>query len=117
MKSIKENGVTLLALVITIMLMIILSAIAIKLSIDGALFGKAYQAIGKYQHAETDEKEKINNVIYDIDKETAPSIDNVDDSKITFITSTNNWTNGDVSVEISKKDIGYTLQYSIGNIV
>ena len=51
----KQNGITLIALVITIIVMLILVAVTINMAINGGLFEKAGQAAQKYQGEQENE--------------------------------------------------------------
>ena len=57
---IKEKGITLIALVITIVILLILSAVVIRLSLgEGGLADKAKEATENYQIAEQTEMDSI----------------------------------------------------------
>ena len=58
----KKNGITLVALVVTIVILLILAGISISAVTQTGLFGKAKQATEKYKEAE--EKERIQTELY-----------------------------------------------------
>ena len=63
MKKTKEmKGITLVALVITVIILLILATISIQTLTNTGLFGKAKEATKKYSEAE--EKEKIQMELY-----------------------------------------------------
>ena len=76
------GGITLIALVITIVVLIILAGVTINLSIgNNGLFNKAKQAREEYKQAELNEQKAIN--------KTAEYIENIDNSEKRTITSNN----------------------------
>ena len=56
----KDNGITLIALVITIIVMLILVVVTIRIATDGKLFDYAGEAAKKTQE-EVDEETKLSN--------------------------------------------------------
>lgn len=68
-KNIKEHGITLVALVITIVVLIILAAVAINLTLgNNGIFTRAKTAKEQYQNAEAQEKFDIAKASNEIDK-------------------------------------------------
>ena len=64
----KEKGITLVALVITVVVMLILAGVAIATVVDGdGLFSKTRQATEIYENAQKEEGEKIQSLINEID--------------------------------------------------
>ena len=61
-KITKNNGITLVALVVTIVILLILAGISISALTQTGIFGKAKQATEKYKEAE--EKERIQTELY-----------------------------------------------------
>ena len=62
-KSLKESGITLVALLITVIIMLILAGVAIlTLTSDGGLFDKTKQAVEKYENAAQSEADMLNNL-------------------------------------------------------
>ena len=61
-KITKNNGITLVALVVTIVILLILAGISISAITQTGLFGKAKQATEKYK--ESEEKERIQTELY-----------------------------------------------------
>ena len=62
MKS--QNGITLIALVITIIVMLILVAVTITMAVNGGLFGYAKDAADKTNNAIDDEQKLANGLVY-----------------------------------------------------
>ena len=70
-KSLKERGITLIALVITIVVLIILAGVAINLTLSqNGIFNKATQARDEYQQAEINEQVALNEVTQFIEETT-----------------------------------------------
>ena len=64
----KENGITLVALVITVVIMLILAGVAIAAIVDGdGLFNRARQAAESYENAARDEADQIKTLMNEID--------------------------------------------------
>ena len=70
----KQNGITLIALIITIIVMLILVAVTTNMAINGGLFEKAGQATGNTKNAMNEEQALANGQII-IDGKTYASID------------------------------------------
>lgn len=72
LRRIKEKGITLIALVITIIVLLILAGVTLSIAIDnGGLIGRAREAKTTWQRAETNETELLNyysDYIDDIDQ-------------------------------------------------
>ena len=65
----RQAGITLVALVITVVVMLILAGVAISAVVDGdGLFSKTRQAAETYENATREEGEKIQSLINEIDK-------------------------------------------------
>ena len=58
MKNINNKGITLIALIITVILLIILSAVSIGVIINGDLFGRAKDTVGKANSQIEDSKDQ-----------------------------------------------------------
>ena len=59
----KEQGITLIALVVTIIVLLILAAVAINLSIgSNGIFTRARNAVDKYEMASADEQEELEKI-------------------------------------------------------
>ena len=68
-KNQKENGITLIALIVTIVIMLILAGISIKLAIDdNGVIGNAKEAKDQYEQAQIDEENGINSVSKEMKK-------------------------------------------------
>ncbi len=57
-----SKGITLVALVITIILLLILAGVTLKIVLDDDFVGKTQQAVDKYNEASTNETEQIQNL-------------------------------------------------------
>ena len=69
LKNRQERGITLIALIVTIVIMLILAGISIKLAIDdNGVIGNAKEAKDQYEHAQTDEEEDINGISSEMKK-------------------------------------------------
>ncbi|MCI8548823.1 MAG: hypothetical protein HFJ38_08095, partial [Bacilli bacterium] len=58
-----DNGITLIALVITIIILLILAGVTINIIINGGLIDKSQNATEKYKQAETEELESLDNAL------------------------------------------------------
>ena len=64
----KERGITLVALIITVVVMLILAGVAISAIVGGeGLFSKVREAVGIYQNAQQKEQEELSNLINEIE--------------------------------------------------
>ena len=67
-KKEKEKGITLVALVITVVVMLILAGVAIAAVVNGdGLFSRARESADIYENAAQDEQDKIQSMINEID--------------------------------------------------
>lgn len=57
-----NNGITLIALIITIIVLLILAMVSIKLIWDGGIIAHAKNAVNKYEEAQRNETDQINNI-------------------------------------------------------
>ena len=68
MQKKKESGITLIALVITVVVMLILAGVAISAIVGGeGLFSKVKEAVGVYENATQKEQEELSNLINEIE--------------------------------------------------
>ena len=68
MQEKKERGITLIALVITVVVMLILAGVAISAIVGGdGLFSKVKEAVGVYENATQKEEEELSNLINEIE--------------------------------------------------
>ena len=59
-EQMKEKGITLIALVVTIIILLILTGVTLNLALtDNGLFSKAKDAVEKYKKAEEDESDAL----------------------------------------------------------
>ena len=63
-----NKGITLIALIITIIILLILAAVSIKIAFSGGLIDKAKSAVGLYNQKEKEQNEILQGYINDIDK-------------------------------------------------
>ena len=62
-KSLQEKGITLIALVVTIIILLILAGVTLNIALsDGGLFSKTKEATEKYKQAQSDEEEMIRQI-------------------------------------------------------
>lgn len=112
-----NKGITLVALIITIIIMLILAGVAISLITgEGSIFSKADLSKTKYEEASQNEKNTIddlNNQITDAEKASIV-IPNADVIKFTYTPPTA-WTNQPVKLDITTVETGYNIQYSLDN--
>lgn len=67
-----QNGITLVALVITIVILIILATVSISIALNGGLVDKAQAGADAYQQAQGAEANTILNVEYWVNEQLAP---------------------------------------------
>ncbi len=69
MKKIKkEQGITLIALIITIIVMLILVAVTVQITINGGIFEKAGEAVGKTKNSMKEEEQIIDKWVEKMDR-------------------------------------------------
>lgn len=67
-----QKGITLISLVVTIVILIILAAVAISMTIgDNGLFNKAKQGKTNYQYAANDEQVMTQVLVNEVDREAS----------------------------------------------
>ncbi len=64
----KEQGITLIALIITIIVMLILVAVTVQITINGGIFEKAGEAVGKTKNSMKDEEQIIDKWVEKMDR-------------------------------------------------
>ena len=65
----KEKGITLIALIITVIIMLILAGVAISaITSDGGLFSKTINAVGAYEQASQNEADQIASIMNELDE-------------------------------------------------
>ena len=77
----KKNGITLIALVITIIVMLILVSVTISMAVNGGLFDYAGKAVGDTKNALNQEQQLINDII---DEYIKPNVSGTGDSLPTY---------------------------------
>ena len=64
-KSLQEQGITLIALVVTIIILLILAGVTLNMALSqNGLFSKTQEAAEKYKQAQSDEEEEIEKIRY-----------------------------------------------------
>ena len=76
-----QNGITLIALVITIIVMLILVSVTISMAVNGGLFDYAGKAVGDTKNALNQEQQLINDII---DEYIKPNVSGTGDSLPTY---------------------------------
>ncbi len=123
----KQNGIILIALIITIIVMLILLAVTVKTAVDSGLFGHAKEGIEKWGDAEKKELEGIDNISATIDAITNDEIDYPPTSPIyarfyedgTFILSGTDYIDSSKTLSKDYGDISakkYHWDIEIGNL-
>ena len=74
----KQNGITLIALIITVILMLILTLVALSAIWDGNLFDKTQETADLYETKKEEEVRLIENLIDKIENYGSPSISYLD---------------------------------------
>ncbi len=64
----QEKGITLIALIITIIVMLILVAVTVQMTINGGIFEKAGEAVGKTKNSMNEEEEIMDKWVEKIDR-------------------------------------------------
>ena len=126
-----HRGITLVALIITIIIMLLLVGVSITIAINGGLFDSTNKAAKKTEKAKKTEQElsteriKIDDIWYDSfedyvngKKSEIQGVEDLDETNTTFTYNPKGWTNGEVKVAINTTALttGYTLQYSTDGI-
>ena len=64
-RGLKERGITLIALVVTIIILLILAGVTLNIALsDNGLFNKTKEAVEEYKKAQSDEEEEIEKIRY-----------------------------------------------------
>ncbi len=58
----RENGITLIALIVTIIIMLTLAGVSVKMAIDNGVIDNAKEAKDQYENAQDDEDSQLNSV-------------------------------------------------------
>ena len=109
----KEAGITVMTLAVTIIVMLILSAVAINVGIgEDGIINRAENAVDKYKEAAQNEKEAMDSISSQLD-DILSGIDNptedIDESPVIEITGWNS-IGGVVTLEVKE---GYSAEYQI----
>ena len=89
----KEKGVTIVALVVTIIVMLILAGIVISSVKDGGVTKKTKEAVGEYNEYKATEQKKTENLIVGLDNKDKGR------AKLTVVKSTEEWTKENIKAE------------------
>ena len=107
------HGITLIALVVTIIVLLILAGVAINVVFNQEnLFNRANEAASKWNTAQQEEQNELNNIIHELQSLFKTEVtDNVLMKK-----SPSTWTDGDVTITLIYENIpaGYVIEYKIG---
>ena len=69
-KSLQEKGITLIALVVTIIILLILAGVTLNIALsDNGLFSKTQEAAEKYKQAQSDEEEMVRQIATQMNSE------------------------------------------------
>ena len=108
-----NEGITLIALVITIIVLLILAGVAINVVFNQEnLFNRANEAASKWNTAQQEEQNELNNIIHELQSLFKTEVtDNVLMEK-----SPSTWTDGDVTITLIYENIpaGYVIEYKMG---
>ena len=108
-----SEGITLIALVITIIVLLILAGVAINVVFNQEdLFNRANEAASKWNTAQQKEQNELNNIIHELQSLFKTEVtDNVLMEK-----SPSTWTDGDVTITLIYENIpaGYVIEYKMG---
>ena len=110
-----KRGITLIALVITIIILLILAGVAINAIFNqGELFNKANEAVDKWNIALKEENDVIGGLIDDLN--SRQEVEVTDNIIISKIPEGSEWTKEDVIIKLSYENIptGYEIQYKVG---
>ncbi len=110
-----NEGITLIALVITIIILLILAGVAINAIFNqGELFNKANEAVDKWNIALKEENDVIGGLIDDLN--SRQEVEVTDNIIISKIPEGSEWTKEDVIIKLSYENIptGYEIQYKVG---
>ncbi len=66
----KEKGITLVALVVTIIVLLILAAVSINIAFNTGIIAESKNAVNSYKGAEENEQTTLNNVVSYMENET-----------------------------------------------
>ena len=113
--TIGKRGITLIALVITIIILLILAGVAINAIFNqGELFNKANEAVDKWNIALKEENDVIGGLIDDLN--SRQEVEVTDNIIISKIPEGSEWTKEDVIIKLSYENIptGYEIQYKVG---
>ena len=104
-KVIKENGITLVALVITVIILIILAGVSLNLALgENGIFVKSKEAVDKYKDEAQKEQNTLENMYKDMQTETGG-----DDTSTAGTLDVNNLTIGEA---INAKNYGEMTDYT-----
>ena len=79
----KDSGITLIALIITIIIMLILAGVTISIVVNGGLFKQAQKAVDLTKEAAQNEQDMINDVVDQMNNDANGGDDSVDGALLT----------------------------------
>ncbi|MCL2860308.1 MAG: hypothetical protein FWF46_07155 [Oscillospiraceae bacterium] len=123
MKIKLNKGITLIALIITVIVMLILAAVAIgTITGNNGLFGRAKQGADLYNNSVNEEQNGIDYMAGLLENANngninEPTVLDLNQGDVVFTYTPNNWTNGNVTVAVTIKidTAGDTIQYATAN--
>ena len=81
-KILKEKGITLIALVVTIIILLILAGVTLNIALsDGGLFSKTQEASDKYKQAQEDEELEIEKIEYAVEGKDITKVQTISDEE------------------------------------
>ena len=110
------HGITLIALIITIIILLILAGVAINVTFNQEnLFNKTNEAVDKWNIALEEENEIIWGLINDLN--SRQEVEVTDNIIISKIPEGSEWTKENVIINLSYENIptGYEIQYKVGS--
>src|SRR5574344_1798378 len=114
----KENftkGITLVALVVTLVILLILTSITIKTLTGGnGLIAQSKEQKNEILNKETQDNKEISDMENKLKTDNVITIPNATNNNVRFEYSPLTWTKDSVTVTISRTT-NYSLQYSVGN--
>ena len=111
-----EGQTTLIALVVTIVILLILAGVSISLILDNnGIIQKAREARNKYGEARANEQADLNEISDWINKQTNSKTEDTSKIKVNFNGyEVGTWTNKDINISLSNGNLqGETYQYKI----
>ena len=100
----KSNGITLVALVITIIVLLILAMVSIRIVLDGGLISKTKEATDIYKVKNEEEQIQLAYASYNMSKNSTSRIENVTGQNLTDLNDLSGYFKGDISQYVVNND-------------